>query len=787
MQSNTESAGSSKSAEGVESRSEALARVRRQSRIAVDDAQVIEERGGVDKEIRLDQDLYVTRLVEREILERLTKANDEGVAASVLVVGEAGHGKTSLLWRLHSTLTEKAGWEPWFIKSTLLSLDDVRSRTAILGRRAPLHANEIISASEVARSDGREPIVLLDTVDVLLHGNDDERAQLLEFLQILKDIGCRVVATCRLQEASLLGSFKRSSVALDQYQDTELADAIEKHVNRFYENADLRTMADHQHRIKELVARGLPLRDVCVNPLTLRMLFLLYAPNQVSPEINVFDLYKKYWDNRVKSDVRAGTPEPGPDSSNLETATLLSSLIMLAEGKPEVAKEKMLDGIEKLGGDPDDLDVLNARGVVRDQGAGTVAFFHQTFFEHCAARGILHYFGSDGLPLLKQRLKKRSNDLFLSPIYEQALLLSESKISADGRQGDAFLMQLIETDSLIARNSALYVYAHRKEVTPELREAVKRVLSTSDKALILRFLAVAPNIPNTRLPDIFDEVEVIWGLDKWEARSHILDFLEGLATRAHKRVQAFLEQHAVLEYVTGQPANFQGGQRLLRIYIAIAKKDARWSWMRIVKLYNRAVDLQNRDLQFRIINALCDFAALFGTEHIASDFERDAAHAQQENENFFDEDISGAHGRLWASQWQVAELSVSSILNEIAQARRQLDLQNRMHGLAELLLSSDKKSAAATLVYLENEQDRFRRWLWANTILPRLLRGNVKDFNVETKTNSPITPAVRYVREWARRVLITWLAGGPTHTRGMKQVPSRVVAQDLPVIVRRAL
>src|SRR5581483_8649408 len=69
-------------------------------------------------EVRLDQDLYVSRQAEQAVCGILNR--QAHTANLVLLVGEAGFGKTSLLWHLYDSLNRQAGWEPWFIKSTIL-------------------------------------------------------------------------------------------------------------------------------------------------------------------------------------------------------------------------------------------------------------------------------------------------------------------------------------------------------------------------------------------------------------------------------------------------------------------------------------------------------------------------------------------------------------------------------------------------------------------------------------------------------------------------------------------
>ena len=80
-----------------------LRRVQLQSRIASNDARLIEDdEGSFGSKIYLDPELYVTRTVEQSIYKHILRTGND-VAPSVFVVGEVGHGKTSLLWNVHRT------------------------------------------------------------------------------------------------------------------------------------------------------------------------------------------------------------------------------------------------------------------------------------------------------------------------------------------------------------------------------------------------------------------------------------------------------------------------------------------------------------------------------------------------------------------------------------------------------------------------------------------------------------------------------------------------------------
>jgi GTPase SAR1 family protein len=115
-------------------------------------------------EVRLDQDLYVTRNAEQIVRSILSK--QDHTANLILLVGEAGFGKTSLLWRLYDSSDGSAGSEPWFIKSTLLIPAPASEATRGAGHVAKVGTEFIVDAAKTLIAQGKRPLVLLDTVDL---------------------------------------------------------------------------------------------------------------------------------------------------------------------------------------------------------------------------------------------------------------------------------------------------------------------------------------------------------------------------------------------------------------------------------------------------------------------------------------------------------------------------------------------------------------------------------------------------------------------------------------------
>src|ERR1035438_8617285 len=96
---------------------------------------------------------------------------------------------------------------------------------------------------------------------------------------------------------------------------------------------------------------------------------------------------------------------------------------------------------------------LISRGIIKHSETGTISFFHQTFFEHSAARAILDVYSDDALRVLEKRMSKGWSDLFCAPVYEQALLLSENMVGRSSQDADKQLASLLANDHLTGASS----------------------------------------------------------------------------------------------------------------------------------------------------------------------------------------------------------------------------------------------------------------------------------------------------------------------------------------------
>ncbi|MEX0171451.1 trypsin-like peptidase domain-containing protein [Streptomyces sp. LMG1-1-1.1] len=365
--------------------------------------------------------LYVTRDLEEELLERL----DTDALTPLVVVGEAGCGKTSILWSLARRRCGTDTGEVFFLKATWLVSGPSGG--------ARVDPGVLVEAIGQARGDGRTVTVLIDTVDVLVN-NEDDWERLVTVVHAAGDAGATVVMTSRVAEAAELPAEWRrlplsdyaTDAAAGPYTTSEFERAVLAHSRFFTDDPQLRE--DLISRMLTIVARDISLHPLCLRPLTLRMLFEIYTPGQVPDVVDTTGLYETYWDHRVTRDRRSWDPggnAPDHDRDLGGTAMALA-LEMLRTGRPEA----WVDRVRR----PADLTAARLKeeaGLLEKRGVGHFAngvfqFFHQTFFEYAASHALVHGRGAAGLGALVDRLKEADGeDYFSLAVLEQAWLCAD--------------------------------------------------------------------------------------------------------------------------------------------------------------------------------------------------------------------------------------------------------------------------------------------------------------------------------------------------------------------------
>ena len=112
----------------------------------------------IARQVRLSDGLYVPREQEARLLAGL---RDSARSQHVLVLGEAGHGKSSLLWSIHRELEHEDSWMPLLVSAAWL-IDEP-------GVPSLLTVDKILAALSAAQVSGARTALLLDTADLMLH------------------------------------------------------------------------------------------------------------------------------------------------------------------------------------------------------------------------------------------------------------------------------------------------------------------------------------------------------------------------------------------------------------------------------------------------------------------------------------------------------------------------------------------------------------------------------------------------------------------------------------------
>lgn len=672
---------------------DALAKLQNATRSALADLSVLLESDATDPVLL--RDVYVERSIEQTLIDALARADADTRAASVqaplLIVGDAGVGKTSLLWRLSSRLRRE--YEPWFVKASTLR---------------ELTAEQLAEAIQRARGLGRRPLLLLDTVDLLLHDSHDSR-HLTDILQVAADHHCASVVTCRRGEVrSLPKEFRGATHILGDYDEEELRRAYLAHVKRFQRYANAVDLSDP---LAYLAALDDAQRALMVHPLTLRMVFALYRPGHIPPKIDVARLYADFWANRVAADRRVGVGQDSRGADLAETVCELA-LHMLADGAiflTDARARNILAERERTG-----LDVLIDRGIIRRTSDGMIEFFHQSFFEYAAARGVLDSFSDEGLGLLRERVLARTaedselaSDLLTVGVLEQALLLAADCAELATRAAaDEVFAALWDCKHSTLVSAALSVYARLPAVDPNLRRRASVALRSPEAAS--RFLECIPLASRPRARDLFAHVADIWaqatGEEKdWSHCEQILFELARLAVRGGESVglvREFLDRQQVVATVVAAREKLNSGRTLLVVLEALAPHDSTcWRDLIAVAQISSA--------------ALPDVLGVMArqAEHLGQPYIAHAALAALPSPGS-KTDASVVWGELWAAEWRIRGLPIEQILAEVVHEADLQRFKHRLNGLAVALRELSEVDGAAAWQAFEAERDRERRALW---------------------------------------------------------------------------
>ncbi|MBS1803675.1 MAG: hypothetical protein JST28_09925 [Acidobacteria bacterium] len=439
-------------------------------------------------------DVYVHRTeIEKAILTFVSDllANQPISRGSWLsIIGDAGHGKTSILWYLARQLSD-SGCQVVAVQALHLGVDSLA------------HVIEDLPDND------RPPIFLLDTLDLLIGVND---AALSAQLNAIRAKGGLLLTTCRRQEIQTLASFIRSNRTLElrRYEENEARAAIERYVDASYPDAPEAQRRAQAMGIWELLDARRRIQDLTFEPLLLRMIFEAYVPEKIPSDINTQRIYDHYWAQKVLWD-RTSRGMEMADARSMTLKVLAHSLYFGSDTQTEsITMEKLVTICKSTGQQAPHsvIESLVSTGVVRFwQMGATLGFFHQTFAEYAAAKAILE---SDDLNLrgccIETLLSDVGNaNLFRLPVLKQLM------IQASDRSAQLFgelSTAVTAVDSPVSVRLALEVLGKASEVHP----LHQLILNWCDRTPDL-FRAAAPEVlryyPAKRVALAFEILEVI--------------------------------------------------------------------------------------------------------------------------------------------------------------------------------------------------------------------------------------------------------------------------------------
>lgn len=469
--------------------------------------------GGQAPPILLD-DVYVRRALEGEVDKWLGKAVEspaEGVLVAIVAPG--GSGKTSLLW--HCQRKYSAGANQNAILCTAAQVSSLVDRGTFEKSLAALldHARRLSAV-------GVQLVLCLDTFDVLVHREDLLAAGVSLIGGLLKS-GASVVLTSRPEEMARVSlkdlAPEHVVLYLQPYNDEEFAEAVERHCHAFYRGTPV-SGADVQaqiNRLKNLVGLGRPVKEVCLHPLTLRMLFELYAPGVIPEDINSHRLYTAYWVARVIHDRRAGWQAPDSEARDLSAAAKALAGCMLKCGLPSLTHHQVT--LLYAAGEVQESDVteLLSRNLLTRSELGSLEFFHQTFFEYAAARHLQDGAGS-GLSDCFAALRQHAHDGFRLPVHEQRLLLLAQAPGLAGAELEQGVSGLLNDPHPGLLGAGLHAHMLSGAGLQCGRQFMSAAAARGDAAVLKRFCQLIYNLQPGRAAEVVQLVEVGWKPGSWQ-------------------------------------------------------------------------------------------------------------------------------------------------------------------------------------------------------------------------------------------------------------------------------
>jgi hypothetical protein len=621
-----------------------------------------------ETEARLSEGIFIEREAGAAAAEWILKPvrvaagpTGEADGAAYLISGEAGYGKTSLLWWLYRRFEGDRSFLTVFLRASWL----IRTEGGTSVTR-----EDLLAFCAYAAELGRTPLILIDTVDLLLRSDSDAAIVIHALLEAVCGAGARVVMTTRPQEAARLrpANCTVTRSRLDGYSASERRDALAAYAARFYPSAQIAgALPNFENLQKELTYAG-PLAEVCSSPLAMRMLFEIYAPETIPLHIDMFQLYAQYWSDRVESDRRSLGGQSGGKDLRAETQWI--ALLMLSEGQLELDTSFLKEQFHANGLQSDAIGELAHRGILARTGNDAYAFFHQTFFEHAAARAMLDVYQAEGMRMLRERSASRGGDLFIKPILEHALLLADRRSLAFRAKASENFRALLEAKQLDDEITAIGVFCRwQREDEARFGSMQSWIRSPDCKPVhVAELMRHVVNLPQQRTGELFRLLPDLWMVARGalELRLHILGALPRFAWRNAREVARFLEAHQVFDYAFHEDQMRSAAATLFMEAVANVwlngGEDAQTAFEQLMAALDRSLVRKNTARAERIVQIVGDA----GPEHIAVFLKRGGPiFAQYWTTVIGAKELCDAYAELIAAHWRMNALELQDIVGKV--------------------------------------------------------------------------------------------------------------------------
>lgn len=490
---------------------------------------------GQKKPMTLDT-VYVTRTIEQSVNKWLADLCLTG--GIIALIGPAGYGKSSLLSRLQCKLADQYAYGRGCI--VFPATEVVRfMASAEFDQRTGKLADHIRERA----TRGLPTHVLFDTFDVLVHDATIKETA-LSLIDMLVQSGATVLLSSRPEE---IGQIPLESIAthcvrlyLEKYDLDEFTQAARRYCAAFYaEQADGKQITQHVEKLVTAVTKNRPIREVCLGPLTLRMLFELYAPSAIPEHATAFNLYGRYWTEKVQRDARSG----GMDKAYRDLSHIVMALAekMVGSGAPSLTLQQVhqLVAIRSLEGDG--IAELRNRNVLVDGPSNSVAFFHQTLFEYAAASAMARRTNYD-VKAIKEAILADKDNNFLLPVYEQALLICAETDNSSRSELALLASEFIQIDHPALVSCAMYLHMYSSDGVQSVVDHLINSIREGNKPLLRRYVQFLTNLRQNRVGEVVEILKASWHTSVWEFVEPALHLLVWLARNDWDTCQRLVDE-----------------------------------------------------------------------------------------------------------------------------------------------------------------------------------------------------------------------------------------------------